>query len=476
MGNGERALLIDFGSTFTKVVAVETGTPRLLGTAQAPTTVAEGIMVGLREALAKLEAATGLRAGDFGVRLAASSAAGGLRMVAVGLVPELTVEAARRAALGAGAKLLRGFAYELTPDDLAELERLDPDLLLLAGGTDGGNREVILHNARVLAASRLRAPVIVAGNRSAASEVERILREAGKEARRTENVMPELDQLNVEPARQAIRTLFFERIVHAKGLEVAQEFVGGIVMPTPAAVLQAAELLAKGLPEEQGLGELVVVDVGGATTDVHSLAEGQPTRPNVAWRGLPEPFAKRTVEGDLGVRVSAAAAVEAVGEERLRRLLPEFPAPFGEYAADLSITTGTLPETAAGRAFDQALARTCVEAAVARHAGRLETLYTPFGASYVQKGKDLTGVKAVVGTGGPVIRAENPAWVLQGAVFDPAAPDVLKPERPAFLVDRDYVLAGLGLLAEVDRLAALRLLKRALRECTLGEDQGEEHA
>ncbi|MDI6870464.1 MAG: methylaspartate mutase accessory protein GlmL [Bacillota bacterium] len=464
-GTGERLLLIDFGSTFTKVVAVETGGPRLVGAAQAPTTVTEGIMAGLREALALLEAETGLRPGDFSRKLAASSAAGGLRMVAVGLVPELTVEAARRAALGAGAKLLQGFAYELTPEDVAQIEALDPDLLLLAGGTDGGNREVILHNARVLAGSGLRAPVIVAGNRSAAPEVERILTGGGKEVRRTENVMPELDRLNVEPARQVIRTLFFERIVHAKGLEVAQEFVGGIVMPTPAAVLQAAELLARGLPDEPGLGELLVVDVGGATTDVHSLAKGEPTKPNVAWKGLPEPFAKRTVEGDLGVRVSAATAVETIGEDRLRRLLGDPAAPIRERAAELARATGRLPATPEGRAFDQALARACVEVATERHAGRLETLYTPFGATYLQKGKDLTRLGVVIGTGGPVIRAGDPAWVLAGAVFDAGSPEVLKPEKPALFLDRQYLLAAAGLLAEVDRQAALRLMKQALVPC-----------
>lgn len=463
---GSRLLLIDFGSTFTKVAAVEARErPRLLGSAQAPTTVAEGIMVGLRRALADLRAQTGLESDGFGTRLASSSAAGGLRLVAVGLVPELTVEAARRAALGAGAKLLKGFAYELNPDDVTELEALAPDLVLLAGGTDGGNREVILHNAAALAGSRLTAPVIVAGNRSVAPEVERILTEAGKEARRTGNVMPELDHLEVEPARQAIRTLFFERIVHAKGLDVAQEFVGGIVMPTPAAVLQAAELLARGLPGEPGLGELLVVDVGGATTDVHSLATGEPTRPNVAWKGLPEPFAKRTVEGDLGVRVSAVAAVESVGADRVRRLLGAPEASVAGWAAKLGKETGSLPATAESHAFDQALARACVEVATERHAGRLEALYTPLGATYLQKGKDLTRLPVVVGTGGPVIRAKNPAWVLAGARFDPAAPDVLKPERPRFFLDRQYLLAALGLLAEVDRPAALKLLKETLVPC-----------
>lgn len=464
-GAGERVLLVDFGSTFTKLTAVETGAPRLLGNAQAPTTVAQGIMLGFRAALDKLTALTGLGLGDFARTLVASSAAGGLRMVAVGLVPELTVEAARRAALGAGAKLLGGFAYELIPDDLERMAALSPDLILLAGGTDGGNKEVILHNAAVLARSRLTAPIIVAGNRCVAPEVLRVLSEGGKEARVTENVMPELDQLNVEPARRAIRALFLERIIEAKGLEAARDLAGGQVIPTPAAVLQAAELLARGLPGEPGFGDLMVIDPGGATTDVHSLSKGEPTRPNVAWKGLPEPFAKRTVEGDLGLRVSAVAAVEAVGEERLRRLMNDPTYPAAERAATLAKATEALPEDARDRAFDLALARACVELAVSRHAGRLETLYTPMGVSYLQKGKDLTGLKVVIGTGGPIIRAADPAWVLAGACFDPAEPDLLSPEHPDLLLDRDYLLSGLGLLAEHDPQAALRLAKLHLTPC-----------
>ena len=123
----------------------------------------------------------------------------------------------------------------------------------------------------------------------------------------TENVMPQLNELNVEPAREEIRKIFMEKIIEAKGLRNAENFVNGILMPTPAAVLKAARVLSEGSDEESGLGDLIVVDIGGATTDVHSIADGEPTKAGVNVRGLEEPFAKRTVEGDLGMRYSAVS-------------------------------------------------------------------------------------------------------------------------------------------------------------------------
>ncbi|MGQ9594903.1 MAG: methylaspartate mutase accessory protein GlmL, partial [Anaerolineae bacterium] len=315
------ALLIDFGSTYTKVVAVDLEAGQVVGQAQAVTTVENDITEGLQEALSRLQEGCGLRLSDFAVRLACSSAKGGLRVVAIGLVPELTTEAAKRAALGAGARILRVFSHKLTLRDLKDLDDLAPDLILLAGGTDGGNDRVILHNARLLASMRLACPIVVAGNRDAADEVEETLRSRGKDVTVTENVLPHLGVLNVEPARTCIREVFMRTITRAKGLDKVESLVGGVVMPTPMAVLRAARLLAEGTKGERGLGELMVLDVGGATTDVHSVARGEPTDPMVLQRGLPEPYAKRTVEGDLGLRVSALALLEAVGEEALREAI-----------------------------------------------------------------------------------------------------------------------------------------------------------
>src|SRR3990167_2022474 len=143
-------LAVDFGSTYTKVVAIDCEAHTLVGMAQSPTTVSEGVMLGLDRALARLDAACGLRRADLSRCVASSSAAGGLRMVAIGLVPDLTAEAARRAALGAGAKVLRAFAYELSRRDIDELQRLAPDMILLCGGTDGGERKTIVRNAGAL--------------------------------------------------------------------------------------------------------------------------------------------------------------------------------------------------------------------------------------------------------------------------------------------------------------------------------------
>ena len=136
-------LLVDFGSTYTKATAVEAESGQLLGTAQSYTTVEQDISLGLEKALAELRGQTG--AIEYEKRYACSSAAGGLRMIASGLVPSLTSEAAKRAALGAGAKVIRTYAYELTEDDTAEIAALAPDILLLCGGTDGGNSACALH-------------------------------------------------------------------------------------------------------------------------------------------------------------------------------------------------------------------------------------------------------------------------------------------------------------------------------------------
>ena len=117
--------------------------------------------------------------------------------------------------------------------------------------------------------------------------------------------MPDVNVLNVEPARDMIRKVFIDRIIEAKGLKRAEDFVEGILMPTPTAVLKAAQLLPGEAVRKREWGISVVVDIGGATTDVHSIGLGDPVQAGVVRKGLPEPLAKRTVEGDLGIRYNA---------------------------------------------------------------------------------------------------------------------------------------------------------------------------
>ena len=461
------ALLIDFGSTYTKACAVDLDGAGILGRAQGPSTVDSDITIGLKAALADLESATG-GLPDFRYRLASSSAAGGLAMVTVGLVRELTAEAARLAALGAGAKLVGTFAYELTAGDAASIADLAPDIVLLSGGTDGGNSAVIRHNAEALAKSPLECPMIVAGNRSAAEELSAILEGAGKTVLVTENVMPEFHKLNIEPARKAIRRVFLERIVQAKGIDRAADFLDGVLMPTPAAVLAGARLLSEGHGEAAGLGPLVIVDVGGATTDVHSVCDGMPG--GIVFQGLPEPYVKRTVEGDLGMRINAASIEETVGRDALSADGGVSGGRIDELLDRINRDVEWLPDGADEFAFDRALARAAVKLSVSRHAGTVSTVYTATGPVAVQHGKDLGEVATLIGTGGVLVGGRHPRAILEAGLADAADPFSLRPKAPRLMLDAEYMLYACGLLGEVEPAAALALGLRHIRPLDEGED------
>ena len=452
-------LLIDFGSTYTKLTAVDVESEILLGTAAAYTTVETDINDGLREGLARLQEKTGKL--DFAECYACSSAAGGLRMVTSGLVPELTGEAAKLASLGAGAKVVGIYAFQLTEDDLEDIKTAKPDIFLLVGGTDGGNTECILHNAKMLATMKGDFPIVIAGNRTVARQCQRILE--GYETYICPNVMPKFGVLNIEPTQKQIREIFLNRIIQAKGLSAASELLSDIMMPTPSAVLQAMQLLAEGCEGESGIGELVAVDVGGATTDVYSIADGMPEHMNTVYKGLPEPFAKRTVEGDIGMRYSIHGIVEAAGLSRISRLsgLPE--ARVTELVDHLRAHTDQVPNGDPElEALDRALASMAIEEAVSRHAGTIEETYTMMGLTYVQSGKNLTKVKQIVVTGGSLIHTKRTAEIASHALFSPATPSSLRPKNADVWVDRTYILAAMGLLSSHYPQTALRIMKKEL--------------
>jgi uncharacterized protein (TIGR01319 family) len=455
-------LLIDFGSTYTKLTAVDIENEEIIATAKDITTIEDDIMIGFNNAFEKLQEQLAGKTVNFIKRLACSSAAGGLKMVAIGLVPELTAEAAKRAALGAGARVLNVYSYELTSKEIQEMKNSKLDIILLAGGTDGGNKECIIHNAKMLAESGINLPIVVAGNKVPMDNVEKILSDAGMFYRITDNVMPKLNTLNVEPAREEIRKIFMEKIVEAKGMKKAESYISGILMPTPAAVLKAAKALSTGTDKEEGVGDLVVVDIGGATTDVHSLADGEPSKPGVTLRGLQEPFAKRTVEGDLGMRYSALALWEAATTRRMQKYLCDKTVDVEANCRYRTENIRMVPKTDEEIKFDEVMAKVATELALERHVGVLETLYTPCGVIYSQEGKDLLEVKYLIGTGGVLVHSENPAAILKAGTFDETNPTYLKPQNPECLLDKTYILSAMGLLAEEHPDMAVRIMKKYL--------------
>ncbi len=452
-------LLIDFGSTYTKVTAVDVEGESVLGTAQSFTTIQTDINDGLHNALALLEEKTGKL--SFAETYACSSAAGGLRMVTSGLVPELTGEAAKMASLGAGAKVVGIYAFQLTEDDLEEIARLRPDIFLLVGGTDGGNTECILHNAKMLASMKPEFPIVVAGNRTASRECQRILE--GCEVYVCPNVMPKFGVLKIEETQKQIRQIFLNRIVQAKGLSVAAELLDDIMMPTPSAVLQAMDLLAQGCEGESGIGELVAVDVGGATTDIYSIADGMPEHMTTVFKGLPEPYSKRTVEGDIGMRYSIQGIVDAVGIDRVAKLSGLSKDRVQQLVDYLKEHTDVVPNGDPElEQLDFALASMAIEEAVRRHAGTIEETYTMMGQTFVQEGKNLTKVGQIVVTGGSLIHTKNTERIAAHALYSPAQPTSLRPKQADVWVDRKYIMAAMGLLSTHYPQTALRIMKKEL--------------
>lgn len=446
-------LVAEIGSTTTLVNAfagINTDEPRFIGQGQAPTSVLEGdVRIGLEGAVEDLKNRLGLDKIEYGEMLATSSAAGGLRMCVHGLVYDMTVKAAQAAALGAGAIVTMATAGKMSEYDIEDLVASRPNLILLAGGTDYGERETALYNAARIAETGLKAPVIYAGNVQNQRAVMDIFKKAGVSCTVTENVYPKLDKLNIEPARKIIHKVFEEHIIKAPGMEHIRDMVTGSIMPTPGAVMEAVQLIYN------EIGDVVAVDIGGATTDVHSVTGG--SEEIGILMTSPEPFAKRTVEGDLGLYVNAKNLIERIGESALQN----------ELGMDMEAVMANylpIPKTEGQFKLTERLCREAGLVALERHAGTLRYIYTPSGRKTVAEGKDLTAVKTIIGTGGALTRLPHREQLLR-ALADCNATGMMlypKPSKIRLLFDDDYIMASLGVMSKHYPEAALKLMKRSL--------------
>ena len=399
------AVCADVGSTYTKAALIDLGTAELVRRAEVPTTATTDVLTGLDQAVAAVGGGDEL--------YVCSSAGGGLRLAVVGYESLVTAEAGHRVGLSAGAQVVHVAAGRLDGRSLAALRASRPDVILLVGGTDGGEESVLLHNAGRLATARLRLPVVVAGNRAVRPQAAALLAERSIAVTVTENVLPRIGVLDPMPARQAIRSVFLRHVIGGKKLSRGNRFASLVRAATPDAVLAAVELLA----DLTGAGVLVV-DVGGATTDVYSalLPDAEVStgpRRDVAgtlWRS-------RTVEGDLGVAAGADGTRAGVATEKLA-------------LAEIGHLTD-----------DRALAAAAATIALRRHArGHSSGPGQPRTG-----GRDLRDVRLVVGSGG-VLRHGGGEYVLQALLSDTAG-GWAAPVRARTVVDGCYVLAAAGLLA-----------------------------
>jgi uncharacterized protein (TIGR01319 family) len=443
------AICVDFGSTFTKAALVDLDAGAIVASAAHPTTIDTDVLDGYDACLAALAGqdprATGAEV------LACSSAGGGLRIAVLGNEELVTAEAGRRVALSSGGKVVAVLAEASRPPEEGldtVLGRTTPDIVLLTGGTDGGNPEPLVAAARALVDAGWRGPVVVAGNVDARAEVAGVL--AGVPHVLADNVVPRIGVLAPDSARAAIREAFLAHVIGGKHLSVRADFTEMVRGATPDVVLTGVELLARGLgPERPGAGDVVVVDIGGATTDVHSVVELDPEDVGLSREVVGLTPVTRTVEGDLGMRWSAVTTVDAAGLD------------LAAEAAARQADPGWLPTDEAGADDDEAIAAAAAGLALRRHAGRSRVVVSPEGRVVERTGKDLRDVALLVGSGG-VLRNGRPgvaARVLGGSTGEVEGGWQL-PVAPRVVVDQDYVLAAAGLLAEPHPDAAYRLVMR----------------
>lgn len=447
-------LVAEIGSTTTVVNAfngVDGPEPSFEGQGQAPTSILEGdVNIGLRGAIEDLKRNLRLDELKYDQLIATSSAAGGLRMTVHGLVYDMTVRAAKEAALGAGANIKYITAGKLRRTDIKKIVDIEPNIILIAGGVDYGERDTALDNAEKIAELNLSIPVIYAGNIENHEEIREIFKDSNSELYIVENVYPKIDQLNIEPTRKVIQEVFEKHIIHAPGMQRVRDMVNGPIMPTPGAVMQASKMLY------EEIEDLITIDVGGATTDVHSVTEGSDNISRILIS--PEPVAKRTVEGDLGLYVSMQNVVEMAGKEEISKRM-------GISLEELENVIKNhqpIPKTEIDIRFAEELARYATITAVRRHAGIIRHLYGPGGKKTVAEGKDLTNVKYIIGTGGALTRLPNRINIMESIPKSNKGNELLPTEVVEIFVDNNYIMASLGVLSKAHPDAALKLMKNSL--------------
>jgi uncharacterized protein (TIGR01319 family) len=528
----EKIMVVDFGSTFTKIGIFDTK-QETFDLRYKPTTI-EDIRIGLADGLGVLDEcqASGdwkpltRKMNEFAIRLPCSSAKGGLKVATVALVKEESGFAAELAALTAGAKLVGSYEGQLTSDQSRRIYEGDqPEIILLAGGTDnGGDNYTQLHNARMLArASRFAnysdygVPVIYAGNQDIRERIENIFCYRDIDVHSTPNVMPEINDFQIEVVNETIRHLFQTVIIRAKGFDVVEEYMDAPFIPTPRAAFRGINLLANGYGDEQGLGNIMALDIGGATTDFYSNVEDNPlyafpgddTQRKVKRTILKTPnvpLVYRRVEGKYGLSYNAENLKElerfkdgSMDRDLNHYLSNRFPdgllsgadqfteftyrnngtseVDLESYLSWISQNPHHTPQSNVENAVSSFLAREIMAVATSKHVGKVEeteTYFLQYGVNYFNQPVTLLLI------GGTIYHKcrdqelgylEDLSVIANGALFNPKHIDILRPQGN-ILLDAKYLVSILGgLYGRVYPEQALRIMKRELLPLEISPQQ-----
>ncbi len=470
-------LATDCGSTTTKAILIEKRGEeyRLIARGEAPTTVEapfDDVTIGVLNAIGELGELTNknfienhrvltTRRDDktgSDLYVSTSSAGGGLQMTVAGVVSTMTAESANRAALGAGAIVMDVIAIDDRRESYQRIERIRhmrPDMILLAGGTDGGTITHVVELAELLVAAdpkpRLgigyRLPIIYAGNNAAREEVRKLL-ERNFDLRIVDNIRPTLEIENPDPAREAVHELFLEHVMQqAPGYAKLKTWVNAEIMPTPMAVGKMVQVAA----EKRSLNVLAV-DIGGATTDVFTVFGGQ---------------FHRTVSANLGMSYSIGNVMAEAGADNILRWVPfdVSPTELRNRLRNKMIRPTTIPQTIETLLVEQGVAREALRLSLEHHKslattlrGVRQTATMDRALSQVSTGETIINMMTlnlIIGSGGVLSHAPNRA---QSALM---MLDAFQPEGVTELaVDSIFMMPHLGVLSQVHPEAALQVFER----------------
>lgn len=446
-------LVAEIGSTTTLVNAfnIHNENPTFLGRGVANTTVKTNVIEGLQLAVEDLSTNLNVDSIEYDEMFASSSAAGGLRMSVHGLVYEMTVRASKEAALNAGANIHMVTANKVTERDLNKIKEINPNIILVAGGTDYGERATALYNIKLIMNLDLDVPIIYAGNIENREEISELFKNASKSKylKMVDNVYPRVDYLNILPLRKVIYETFEENIIHANGMNHILEMVNQKIMPTPGSVMESTMIL------RENLGNIITIDVGGATTDIHSVSNASD---DFIEFQEGEPLQKRTVEGDLGVFINHENVIKLFKNNELLDKLSINEEEFQELLDNYTY----IPETKAQRELVLELTKKCTTLGLDRHVGDLKRVFTSSGQKIIPEGKDLTQVEYIILTGGALINLEGTKKIVRDYIIK--NPTKLVPNKNVQIYkDHDYIMASVGVLSLKYPESAITLLKKSLR-------------
>jgi len=466
----------DVGSTTTKarLFHKKDGEWRFLVAGEAPTTVEapyEDVTMGVQNAVREIEELTGHKLlapeggmiipydGEKGVDLycTTSSAGGGLQMMVSGLIKSMTAESANRAALGAGAIVMDVIARDdgrQTYQKIRRIRSLRPDMILMAGGTDGGASQHVMEIAELIKAAEpkprlgvsYQLPIVYAGNKTLRPQIEELLKE-GFALDMVDNIRPVLEQENTEPARRAVHELFMEHVMsHAPGYNRLMKWTDIDIMPTPAGEGMAIQLIANTFNQN-----VMGVGLGGATTNVYSIVDGRFVR---------------SVSANLGMSYSVTNVMKEAGIENILRWIP-FDLDEEEVASRLMnkmIRPTTIPQTLEDLIVEHSVAREALRLGLKHHrsiATRLKgvqlqrTISDMFEQSVADSYIDMMIIDICAGTGGLLSHAPRrvqsmliltDAWLTEGIT--------------RMMQDSVFMMPHLGVVSTVHRDAAWNIFDK----------------